>query len=90
MGRLHAAGRQVPRWVGELSADEAVLKQVTVVATQPASSRKKAPASPPARQSQSSDARHFPVSRARILIFECADGDPAARKAVSSATIGRP
>ena len=82
-----------PAGSAELSADEAVLKQVALVATQPASSRQQgtltgaaAPSSRPlGNLNQVMRGILFPSSN---LIFDAQTADPGARKVVGSATPG--
>ncbi|PYR51269.1 MAG: hypothetical protein DMF95_08730 [Acidobacteria bacterium] len=83
------AGR-FPAGSAELSADEAVLKQVAVVATQPSSSRPQAPSAaaavplsrPLGNLNQVMRGILFPSAN---LIFDAQTADPGARKVVGSA-----
>jgi mono/diheme cytochrome c family protein len=75
-----------PAGSAELSADEAALKQVAVVATQPASSRQQAPSSRPlGNLNQVMRGILFPSSN---LIFDAQIADPSARKVAGAATPG--
>jgi mono/diheme cytochrome c family protein len=82
-----------PAGSAELSADEAVLKQVAVVATEAASSRRQAPrtaaAAPSSRPlgnlNQVMRGILFPSSN---LIFDAQTVDPGARKVINSSTPG--